>query len=106
MILDSYSSLQFNMSNVSITRGSQFKMQLTLIRDNLRIGYTFSLIEVRNSVPNEAVSADSINILKSRLDTFWYNQDLKFDREAKISGIGGHSLKFSLTVCNICLIVF
>jgi len=26
---DSYSSLQFNMSNVSIIRGNQFKMQLT-----------------------------------------------------------------------------
>jgi len=32
---DIYSSLQFNMSNVSNTRGNQFKMQLTHIHYNL-----------------------------------------------------------------------
>jgi len=33
------------------------------------------------------VSADSINILKSRLDKVWYYHDLKFDWKAEISGM-------------------
>jgi len=71
----SYSSLQFNMSNVSITRGNQFKMQLTHIHFNLRKHFfTNRAIDVWNSLPNEVVSADSINILKSYLDKFWYSQ--------------------------------
>jgi len=40
-----------------------------------------------NSLPNEVVSADSINILKSSLDKFCYNQDLKFDWKAELYGI-------------------
>jgi len=51
------------------------------------------VIDVWISLPNEVVSADSINILKSRPDQFWCNQDLKFDRKAKISRIGSRSLK-------------
>jgi len=76
------------MSNVSITRGYQFKMQLTHIHYNLRKHFfTNRGIDVWNSLPNEVVSADSIHILKSRLDKFWYDQDLKFDKDwkAKIS---------------------
>jgi len=38
--------------------------------------------------------ADSINILKSCLDKVWCNQDLKFDWEAEILGIGSRSFKF------------
>jgi len=40
------------------------------------------VIDVWNSLPNEVVSADSIIILKSRMDKFWYNRDLKFDWKA------------------------
>jgi len=43
----------------------------------------------------EVVSADSINILKSRVDEFWCYQDLKFDMKAEISGIRSRILKFS-----------
>jgi len=46
-----------------------------------------------NSLHNEVVSADSINIFKSSLDKFWYNQDLKFDWKAEISGIGSRTPK-------------
>jgi len=77
---DSYSTLQFTMSNISITRGNQFGIQLTHIHYNLRKHiFTKKVIDIWNSMPNEIVPADSINILKSRLDKFWYNQNLKFD---------------------------
>jgi len=61
---DSYSSLQFNMSNVSITRGNEFKMQLTHIHYNSRKHIFVSrVMDVWNSLPNEVVSADSKNYL-------------------------------------------
>jgi len=73
-VRDTYSSLQFNMSSVSITRCNQFKMQLTHIHYNLRKHYfTNRVIDVWHSLPNVVVSANSINILKSRLDKFWRN---------------------------------
>jgi len=85
--------IQFNMSNVSITRSN--KMQLTHIHYNLRKHYfTNEVIDVWNSLPNEVVYADSINILKSYLNKVWCNHDLKFDWKAKISRIGSRSLQF------------
>jgi len=61
---DTYSSLQFNMSNVSITRGNQCKIQLTHIHYNLQKHYFPNrVIDVWNSLPNEVVSADSITFL-------------------------------------------
>jgi len=95
---DSYSSLQFNMSNVSSTTGKQSKLQLTHINYNLRKHFfTNRVIDVWNSLslPFEIVSAESTNVLKSRLDKLWFNQDLKFDWKAEITGIGNRRLKFS-----------
>jgi len=92
---DSYLSLQLNMSNASITKGNQFKMQLPHIHYNLRKHFFTKVSDVWNSLPNEVVFAVSINIVKSRLDKFWYNQELKFDWKAEISGIGSCSLRFS-----------
>jgi len=70
-------------------------MQLTHIHYNLRKHYfTNRVIDVWNSMPNEVVSADSINIFKSCLDQFWCNQDIKFDWKAEIFGTGSRSLKF------------
>jgi len=52
------------MSNVSITRGNEFKMQLTHIHYNSRKHIFVSrVMDVWNSLPNEVVSADSKNYL-------------------------------------------
>jgi len=84
------------MSNVSTTRGNQFKMQLTHIHYNLRKHcFTNRVIDVWISLHNKVISADSTNIVKSRLDKCWYNQDLKFDWKAEVFGIGSRSFKFS-----------
>jgi len=86
---NSYSFLQFNMSNVSIIRGNQFKMHAinTHSLQFTKALFTNRVIDVWSSLPNEVVSADSTKN-KSRLDTFWYNQDFKFDWKAEITGIG------------------
>jgi len=70
-------------------------MQLTHIHYNLRKHFfTNRVTDVWNSPPNVVASADSINILKSRLNKFLYNHDLTFDWKAEISRIGSHSLKY------------
>ncbi len=93
---DTYSAIQFNMSNITKTRGNQFKMQARHTHYRLR-GHFFSnrIIEVWNSLPNDVVSADSINIFKNRLDRFWFNQEFKFDWKSDIAGIGSRSQKVS-----------
>jgi len=63
---DSYSSLQFNMSNVYITRSNKFKMQLTHTHHNLRKHLLTIVIFIWTSY--EVVSADTMNMLTSRLD--------------------------------------
>lgn len=93
---DSDSAIQFNMSNITKTRGNQFKMQARYTHYRLR-GHFFSnrVIEVWNSLPNDVVSADSTNIFKNRLDKFWFNQEFKFDWKSDITGIGSRSQKVS-----------
>jgi len=56
---------------------------------------SLSVLMCRKAINQSINAADSTNILKSRRDIFWYNQDLKFDWIAEITGIGSCSLKFS-----------
>ena len=39
---------------------------------------------VWNSLPDTVVTAKSLNSFKTRLDTFWYNQDIVYDFEASL----------------------
>jgi len=42
-------------------------------------------------IPDYVVHADTVNCFKSRLDTFWSNQDLGYNFKAEISGTGSRS---------------
>ena len=86
---DSSSCIQFNMSSISNTRGNMFKMQLTHTRYNIRKHFFSNrIIALWNSLPNDVVSAVSTNIIKNRLGSCWNNQDIKFEWNADITGIG------------------
>jgi len=39
-----------------------------------------------NSLPNRVVMADSTNIFKNRLDSFWEGQDIIYDFRAQLYG--------------------
>jgi len=43
-------------------------------------------------LPKFVVHFDSINCFKSRLDKFWYNQDVLYNWEADFTGTGNRSL--------------
>jgi len=47
-----------------------------------------ALLNIWNSLPNWVVTADSNNIFKTRLDTFWHNQDIMYDFRAELEGTG------------------
>jgi len=53
--------------------------------------YENRIIAVWNSLPNDVVSADFTKIFKNRRDKFWFNQNLKFDGKADLTGIGSCS---------------
>lgn len=65
---DSNSYIQFFVSNISNTKGNKLKMQLTRIPYKIQKHYFSNrIIAVRNSLPNDVVSADSNNVFKNQL---------------------------------------
>ena len=86
--------INFNMSNISYTRGNMFKMQSTHTRYNMRKHFFSNrIIAIWNTLPNDVVSANTTNTFKVRLDKFWNNQNIKYDWNDDITGIGSRSLK-------------
>ena len=51
------------------------------------------IVYVWNSLPNNVVEADTINIFKNRLDKHWINQEVLFNFSADLTGSG------SLPIC-------
>ena len=45
-----------------------------------------------NSLSNHAVSADSVNCFKNRLDKFWSNQEVLYYHKADLLGTGNGSV--------------
>ena len=43
------------------------------------------------SLPDAVVNADSLAVFKSTLDKHWYNQAIKYDYQAALTGIGNRS---------------
>ena len=86
-------TVKLNLSHVSNTRGNIYKLQLTHMHYNLRKHFFSNrIVAIWNSLPNTVVTAESTNTFKNRLDKFWANQDLKFDWNADITGIGSRSI--------------
>ena len=52
------------------------------------------IINMWNSLPNEVVHAESTNTFKSRLDKFWFNQEIIYDYRAEIQGTGSRSVNY------------
>ena len=57
--------------------------------------YSFAVVNIRNSLHELFISADSVDRLKNRLDRFrpfGYNQDVLFDYKVDLTGISNRSL--------------
>jgi len=55
------------------------------IYDLRKKNFTNRLVNIWNSLPDYVVHADTVNCFKSRIDTFWSNQDLVYNFKAEIS---------------------
>ena len=76
----------------SLTRGNKYK----LIKDSFRLDirkYSFSarIVNIWNSLPNQVVDVNTVNLFKTRLDKFWRFQNVVFDFTADLAGIGDRS---------------
>jgi len=82
--------LSFNKD--TITRGNRFKLFQGQVRYDLR-KYFFSnrILSIWNSLPDQVVSSDSLNMFKNRFDRFMRNQDIIYDWEAEYDGTGSRS---------------
>jgi hypothetical protein len=82
--------LSFNKD--TITRGDRFKLFQGQVRYDLR-KYFFSnrILSIWNSLPDQVVSSDSLNMFKNRFDRFMRNQDIIYDWEAEYDGTGSRS---------------
>ena len=86
---DSDAAVILNYNTASTTRGNIYKLQKFTCHYNLR-KYSFCsrVVNVWNSLPNEVVEADTLNIFKSRLDKHWLNQEVFYDFNTDLTGIG------------------
>ena len=76
----------------SVTRGNSYKLLNQRFHYDIR-KYSFAprVVNVWNSLPDAVVNADSLAVFKSTLDKHWYNQAIKYDYRAALTGIGNRS---------------
>ena len=55
--------------------------------------FTNRIVAIWNSLPSHVVDADSINIFKNRLDSHWCMQDIMYDFDSELTGIGNRSFE-------------
>jgi len=61
-------------------RGNKYKLIQHHCHYNLRkFNFTNRVIPVWNSLPNDMVSADTINTFKNHLHNFWSDQEVLYD---------------------------
>jgi len=67
--------------HASVTRGNYYKLVPQHCRYDLRKYYftgTNRVVPVWDSLPNDVVMADNINIFKNRIDKFWSSYDFVY----------------------------
>ena len=74
-------------------RGNNYKLiQHHCHYDLRKLSFTNRVIPIWNSLPNHVVSADTIYTFKNRLDKFWSDQEVLYDYNTDLHGIGNRSL--------------
>ena len=78
-----------NKSHNQNTRGNSFKLNIERTKYNKR-KYSFCIrsASVWNSLPENVVQATSLNSFKNKVDKFWSTQDVLYNWEAQLTGIG------------------
>ena len=59
--------------------------------DLRQFSFTNRIVNIWNSLQNVVVDVDSVDLFKTRLDTFWTFQDVKYDYTVDLTGTGDRS---------------
>lgn len=79
-------------SDVSWTRGNSFKLHPVLIKHRFSNHFFVNrIIKIWNGLPDNVVSACSLNSFKNCLDNYWSDQEVLYDWHAVITGSGSRS---------------
>jgi len=72
------------------TRGNDLRLQ----KNHMRYDYDLRrlVVNMRNSLPNSVVHAESTDTFKKRLDKFWSNQEIIYNYHVKIQESGRQSV--------------
>ena len=71
----------------SVTRGHSLRLQKNRTKCDLcKFCFANRIVNIRNSSPSYAVSAETVNCFKIRLDRFWLNQDIIYYFRSEIHG--------------------
>ena len=82
---DEAANLELEFNKYSATRGNGFKLYKGQVKYDLRkYFFTNRIVDVWNSLPENVVSADSVNSFKNRLDRYWIDQSVYYDWESDI----------------------
>jgi ribonuclease P/MRP protein subunit RPP40 len=77
------------------TRGNSKKLKVLRRRHDIRkYSFTVRIVNLWNGLPEEVISAESVNTFKNRLDKLWATQEIKYNWKAKLTGAGIRSLEF------------
>ena len=77
----------------SSNRTNSLKIYPCQSRSNARKNsFRVRITKIWNTLPNEIVCAPSLNLFKNRLDSYWDNQELKFDYKANSITIASGSV--------------
>ena len=76
----------------SVTRGNSLRLESHHVRYNLRkFSFGNRVTSIWNSLPEDVVSAPTVNSFKNRLDKHWLHQCMRFDWRSELEGTGNRS---------------
>ncbi len=80
---------KLNRSFESRTRGNAFKLAHEYIKHDVRkYSFCVRIINTWNSLPDYVVTSLSVNSFKNNLDKHWMHEDLYYNWEASVPGVG------------------
>jgi len=86
-------TVQLHIKSDTRTRGHTKKLVVRRCRNDVR-KYSFSnrIANIWNSLPDEIISAPTVNTFKNRIDRVWAEQEVFYNYKANITGNKGVSL--------------
>ena len=91
-LYDKRSAVNLNFCDSARTRGHQYRLFPQHVHYDLRKHFFSNrVISAWNSLPEFVVSAHNVNSFKSRLDSFWHDQDARFNWHIEIARAGNRS---------------